>query len=440
MTVPTDVSRSHYAGNGVTTVFSTGFYFLAASDIRVTIRPVGLAPIIQTLGVHYTVTVPAPGSGAAGSVTMLAAPASGADVYVERTVPFVQDTSFRTQGTFSPAVHEDAMDRLEFQLQELDRRTSDLEGGFDPGVFEAGNGLSVAGITINVGAGAGIVSLADTVAVDFGSTGSLEPTYADSAAPVGGSLDQAARIDHRHIAATAAAGPIAIGDAADIGAAYELSRADHRHSLAAPAAPVAVTKAAAAAGVSTAPARADHKHDVSTAAAVDLTNATNAEGTASTLARSDHTHAHGARGGGTLHDVATTAAAGFMSAADKAKLDGLASETLSTGETKTNDTTPTVVLEWTPADHTVEVVRLVVCGVKTGAVDAAGYTVDLTVRRYDGTTSIIGQTPVATHETNAAWAITVAASSPKVVVTVTGVAATVINWRAQARRLSQVEY
>ena len=435
MTVPTDVSRSHYAGNGVTTVFSTGFYFLAASDLRVTIRPVGLAPIIQTLGVHYSVTVPTPGSGAAGTVTMFSPPASGADVYVERTVPFVQDTSFRTQGTFSPAVHEDAMDRLEFQLQELDRRTSDLEGGFDPGVFEAGNGLSVAGITLNVGAGDGIVSLSDTVAVDF-ATG-VVPVRADGGAV--GTGTKAARDDHRHDVQVGNPATLHVGDTTSGGAATSLALSDHQHAVPA-GTPVAVTKSAAAEGVASTFARSDHKHDVSTAAAIDLTNTTNAEGTASTLARSDHTHAHGARGGGTLHDVATTASAGFMSAADKAKLDGLASETLSTGETKTNDATPTVVLEWTPADQTVEVVRLVVCGVKTGAVDAAGYTVDLVVRRYDGTTSIIGQTPVATHETNAAWAITVAASSPKVVVTVTGVAATIINWKAQARRLSQVEY
>jgi len=62
---------------------------------------------------------------------------------------------------------------------------------------------------------------------------------------------------------------------------------------------------------------------VSTAAAVELTDATNAEGVASSLARSDHTHAHGNRGGGTLHAAATTGVAGFMSAADKTKLDTL---------------------------------------------------------------------------------------------------------------------
>jgi len=48
---------------------------------------------------------------------------------------------------------------------------------------------------------------------------------------------------------------------------------------------------------------------------------TNAAGAATTIARSDHVHAHGEQGGGNLHATATTGSAGFMSAADKQKLD-----------------------------------------------------------------------------------------------------------------------
>ena len=90
-------------------------------------------------------------------------------------------------------------------------------------------------------------------------------------------------------------------------------------------APVNVTKAAAAVGVGTTAARHDHKHDITTAAVIDITDSTNAEGTATSLARSDHTHGHGNRGGGSLHAVVVAAgAAGFMSGADKTKLDGIA--------------------------------------------------------------------------------------------------------------------
>ena len=47
-------------------------------------------------------------------------------------------------------------------------------------------------------------------------------------------------------------------------------------------------------------------------------------GTGVTAARDDHVHAHGDQAGGTLHAVATTSVAGFLSAADKTKLDGIA--------------------------------------------------------------------------------------------------------------------
>jgi hypothetical protein len=87
--------------------------------------------------------------------------------------------------------------------------------------------------------------------------------------------------------------------------------------------PLNVTKSAAAVGVESLAARGDHKHDVSTAGAVEITDSTNAEGTATSLSRSDHQHAHGNRAGGTLHSVATTSVAGFMSAADKTIISGL---------------------------------------------------------------------------------------------------------------------
>ena len=67
----------------------------------------------------------------------------------------------------------------------------------------------------------------------------------------------------------------------------------------------------------------DHQHAVSTSAASEISDATNSEGVSTSLARADHGHAHGNRGGGTLHAVATIASAGFLSATDKAKLDAL---------------------------------------------------------------------------------------------------------------------
>lgn len=86
--------------------------------------------------------------------------------------------------------------------------------------------------------------------------------------------------------------------------------------------PVDVTKSAAQVGVSVEAARADHKHDVQTAAPVSI-GTVNSEGNATSLARSNHVHAHGDLIGGSLHAEATTGIAGFLSAADKLKLDGI---------------------------------------------------------------------------------------------------------------------
>lgn len=63
--------------------------------------------------------------------------------------------------------------------------------------------------------------------------------------------------------------------------------------------------------------------DPATAAPADVGTA--AVGASTLYARADHVHGHGAQGGGTLHAAATTTTDGFMSAADKTKLNGVAS-------------------------------------------------------------------------------------------------------------------
>ncbi|MBA3954431.1 hypothetical protein H0X48_03885, partial [Candidatus Dependentiae bacterium] len=66
---------------------------------------------------------------------------------------------------------------------------------------------------------------------------------------------------------------------------------------------------------------------------------TNQPGIANSFSRSDHQHAHGDQPGGTLHALATTTIAGFMSAADKANLDNInpASFVQKSGDTMTGE-------------------------------------------------------------------------------------------------------
>lgn len=58
--------------------------------------------------------------------------------------------------------------------------------------------------------------------------------------------------------------------------------------------------------------------------AATTVSSTAAAGVQAAYARVDHQHAHGNLAGGSMHSEATTVAAGFMSASDKLKLDGLA--------------------------------------------------------------------------------------------------------------------
>lgn len=87
--------------------------------------------------------------------------------------------------------------------------------------------------------------------------------------------------------------------------------------------------------------RQDHTHNVVVATAAEITDSTNSEGASTSLSRADHGHAHGNRGGGALHAAATTSTAGFLSSADKTKLDGLGATAAAVINGSTSDPTTT---------------------------------------------------------------------------------------------------
>lgn len=88
-------------------------------------------------------------------------------------------------------------------------------------------------------------------------------------------------------------------------------------------APVDAQVQTAAVGTSSKAAREDHAHNVATGTPSAIGTA-NAAGSAATLVRSDHVHDHGAQTTSTHHAVAVASGAnGFLSGADKAKLDGI---------------------------------------------------------------------------------------------------------------------
>ena len=75
-----------------------------------------------------------------------------------------------------------------------------------------------------------------------------------------------------------------------------------------------------ATGTANSLSRSDHAHNVPSGSVVQI-GTSNFDGAAASFALSDHVHSHGAQTSGTLHAAATTSVNGFMSAADKTKLD-----------------------------------------------------------------------------------------------------------------------
>jgi hypothetical protein len=94
------------------------------------------------------------------------------------------------------------------------------------------------------------------------------------------------------------------------------------------ATPVTLTAASGTVGVATDAARADHRHQVSAGSVVAI-GSSNSDGAATSFSRSDHVHAHGAQTDGSMHAIATQVVAGFLSAADKTKIDNLVGTSLS---------------------------------------------------------------------------------------------------------------
>lgn len=152
-------------------------------------------------------------------------------------------------------------------------------------------------------------------------TGAASSQTPDQANATGTSASLA-RADHVHSIATASAVGLSAGSTNTQGSAATFSRADHTHAIASGTPSTQIPDQANAAGTSTNFARADHIHTIAAATPVTL-GTVNAKGSATSFALSDHVHAHGAQTDDSLHALATTGANGFMSAADKAKLDAI---------------------------------------------------------------------------------------------------------------------
>lgn len=120
MTVSSTTNRASASGNGATTAFSTGFYFLSAADLRVSVLDSDGVETVKTITTHYTVV--GEGEAAGGTVTFLTAPASGETVLIVRDPSLLQPLDFSDNPRYSPASVEKHFDRIAMQLQRTGER------------------------------------------------------------------------------------------------------------------------------------------------------------------------------------------------------------------------------------------------------------------------------------------------------------------------------
>jgi hypothetical protein len=113
----TTLASSTYNGNGSTTAFATGFYFIANSHLQVILTSSTGVETVQTITTHYTVT--GAGVSGGGTVTFVTAPATGTKVNIRSNVPLTQETDYAEGGSFAAATHEDALDKLTKITQQI---------------------------------------------------------------------------------------------------------------------------------------------------------------------------------------------------------------------------------------------------------------------------------------------------------------------------------
>lgn len=125
MTVAAEIPLALYDGDGVTVAFPAPWRYLDVAHLKVEVISAAGVATVKVLGTHYTATAGLTDSG--GTVTMLAAPASGETVRVRRVTPLAQTAAYPTSGNFPARSHELALDRQAMAHQETRRELDDAQ-------------------------------------------------------------------------------------------------------------------------------------------------------------------------------------------------------------------------------------------------------------------------------------------------------------------------
>lgn len=116
MTVSSQVSSVSFLGDGVTTLLPVPYYFLEQTHLLVTRVNLDSSTNTLVLGSDYSVS--GAGNQAGGSITMIAAPAVGIQIIIDRSVPATQETDYVENDPFPAESHERALDKLTMLVQQ----------------------------------------------------------------------------------------------------------------------------------------------------------------------------------------------------------------------------------------------------------------------------------------------------------------------------------
>ena len=118
MTLSTTTVKNSYSGNGSTTAFNYSFGINSTTELKVIIRSSLGTATTKTITTHYTV---ADAGAAGGTVTFTSGntPASGETVVLLRDTDLTQETDYVANDPFPAETHEDALDKMQMQIQEI---------------------------------------------------------------------------------------------------------------------------------------------------------------------------------------------------------------------------------------------------------------------------------------------------------------------------------
>ena len=123
MTVQSTTYRADYTGNGATTAFTVPFYFLDNTHVRI-LRTQISTGTVTTLALSTDYALTGAGVSAGGTATAVVAPTSDQKISILRNVPLTQLVHYVPNDPFPAATHEQALDQLTMEVQQLNEAIS----------------------------------------------------------------------------------------------------------------------------------------------------------------------------------------------------------------------------------------------------------------------------------------------------------------------------